>query len=139
MSRKSPLLSFKTTPPVKLALLWASLMGLYIYNDYFLMYMPGEIEAMSRGVMGPLGPATQSVMVGVSLLLAIPALMICGSVVLKPVLSRWTNIVFGSLYTVVQILTLIGAFPFYQMVVVFECVVTVLIVVVAWRWPRTAG
>ena len=31
---------------IKLALLWASLMFLYIYNDYFSMYLPGVIEKM---------------------------------------------------------------------------------------------
>ena len=133
---KAPLRSFETSPPVTLSLLWASLMGLYIYNDYFLMYMPGEIEAMSSGVMGPLGPATQPVMVAVSLLMMIPALMIVLSVALKPTLSRWANIMFGSVYTVVQALTLIDSFPFYRMVVVFECAVTLWIVAIAWRWPR---
>ena len=66
-------------------------MGLYIYNDYFFMYTPGAIREMSSGIMGPLGPATPAIMVGVSLLMAIPALMIALSVALKPAVSRWSN------------------------------------------------
>ena len=122
--------------PIRLSLLWAALMGLYIYNDYFSMYLPGAIEKMSTGVMGPLGEITDALLIGVSLLLAIPALMIFLSSALAPVLSRWLNVILGLAYTAVQGLTFIGSAPFYQMVVVFEIAVTLLIVWTALRWPK---
>jgi phosphotransferase system glucose/maltose/N-acetylglucosamine-specific IIC component len=81
---------------VQLALLWAGVMFLYIYNDYFQLYMPGVIERMMDGRMGPLGPATDSVMIGVSLMLAIPALMVGLSALTPPVLARWANVVLGA-------------------------------------------
>ena len=55
---------------------------------------------------------------------------------MPPVLSRWSNVILGLAYTVVQGLTLFGAEPFYKMVVVFEIVVTLLIVWIALRWPK---
>jgi hypothetical protein len=124
---------------VRLSLLWAALMGLYIYNDYFSMYLPGTIETMSAGRMGPLGPATDTILIAVALLLAIPALMIYLSAALPPTLSRWSNVVFGLAYTVIEVLTFIGSRPFYQMVVVFEIIVTLLIIWSALRWPRVAA
>ncbi|MEM6745986.1 MAG: DUF6326 family protein [Pseudomonadota bacterium] len=127
----------KGATPIHLALLWAALMGLYIYNDYFMLYMPGTLDDMSSSTMGPLGPATDQVMVGVSLLLAIPALMIYLSVGLPAVLSKWLNVLFGVAYTAVEALTFVGSPLFYQIVVALEIAVTALIVVTALRWPKT--
>ena len=111
-------------------------MSLYIYNDYFSMYLPGTIESMSAGRIGPLGEATDLILVAVSLMLAIPALMIVMSATLPPAISRWSNVIFGILYTLIEALTFIGSRPFYQIVVVFEIIVTVAIIWTALRWPR---
>lgn len=132
------LASFQTATPIRLSLLWAALMGLYIYNDYFSLYLPGTIEDMSAGVMGPLGATTDMVLLTVALILAIPAMMIFLSAFLPPVLSRWSNILFGMIYTVIEGLTFVGSRPFYQMVVGFEIIVTLLVIWTAWRWPRVA-
>lgn len=136
-SPSKPLLKdSRPSPAVRLSLLWASLMSLYIYNDYFSMYLPGTVEDMSAGRIGPLGEASDLVLICVALVLAIPALMIFLSSALPPVLSRWSNVVFGCLYTLIEVLTFIGSRPFYQMVVAFEIVVTATIVWTALRWPR---
>ena len=127
---------FAVPAPIKLSLLWAALMGLYIYNDYFSMYLPGVMDKMSAGIMGPLGEATDAILIGVSLMLAIPALMIFLSSAMPPALSRWINVVLGLAYTFVQGLTFFGSALFYQMVVVFEIIVTLLIVWIALRWPK---
>ncbi len=124
---------------IKLALLWASLMFLYIYNDYFSMYLPGTIDGMAAGQMGPLGEATELVLVSVSILLAVPALMIFLSAALPPTYSRWLNVFLGLIYTVIEALTLFGTGLFYQIVVVLEITVTSLIVWYAVRWPKQAG
>jgi Family of unknown function (DUF6326) len=139
VSPKAPLEPFLAPTGVMLALAWASLMSLYIYNDFFSMYLPGVITNMSAGHMGPLGLATPRVLVGVSILLAIPALMILLSVALPAGASRWLNIVFGLTYTVVEALTFRGPELFYKIVVAFEIAVTLFIVWRALRWPRQAG
>ena len=133
---KPPLKDSRPSTPVKLSLLWAALMSLYIYNDYFSMYLPGTIEDMAAGQIGPLGAATDGILIGVALTLAIPALMIALSSLLPPVISRWSNVVFGVLYTLIEILTFIGSRPFYQLVVAFEILVTVTVIWTALRWPR---
>jgi hypothetical protein len=121
---------------VKLSLLWAALMSLFVYNDYFSLYLPGTIEMMQAGRLGPLGPATDPVLVGVSILMAVPALMIYLSAVLPPVPNRWVNGVLGVVYAIVNALTFPGSRPFYQMVVVLEITLASLIVWYAFKWPR---
>jgi hypothetical protein len=129
---------YRVPTAIKLSFAWASLMSLYIYNDYFSLYQHGTIEDMMAGRMGPLGEATEPVLAGVALLLAIPALMIFLSVTLWPRVSRWLNIVLGLAYTAIEALTMIGSPLFYQLVVALEILLTVLIIWHAARWsPRT--
>jgi hypothetical protein len=130
---------FRAPTSLKLSLLWASLMSLYIYNDYFSLYLPGTIEDMSAGRLGPLGEATDTVLVSVAVILAIPALMIFLSTALAPVFSRWMNVLLGLAYTGIEILTFSGSRPFYQIVVALEIAVTLAIVVYALRWPKTGA
>ena len=116
--------------------MWTSMMFLYVYNDYFSLYMPGTIEMMASGRIGPLGPATDAVMLGVSALLAIPALMVTLSAVAPSALSKWLNVLFGVGYGAVNIATLFGSPLFYQAVVVVELCLCLAIVFTALTWPR---
>lgn len=138
VNEKRDLEIFRAPTCIRLALLWTSLMFLYIYNDYFSLYTHGTIEEMAKGHLGPLGQATQGVLAGVSILLAIPALMIFLSAALRPLVSRWLNVALGVAYTVIEVLTLPSAPLFYQIVVILEILLTALIVWIAWRWPRSA-
>jgi hypothetical protein len=114
---------------------YASLMFLYIYNDYFGLYSPGKIASITAGRIGPF-EANEPAMVVFSILLSIPALMIFLSAVLPPAVNRWLNILLGLVYTVVEVLTLIGSRLSYQIVVSLEIVVTLLIIWFALRWPK---
>ena len=113
-------------------------MFLYIYNDYFSLYTHGTIDDMAKGRLGPLGQATELVLAGVALMLAIPAVMIFLSATLRPLLSRWLNVTLGLAYTGIEVLTLSGAPLFYRIVVVLEIALTVLIIWHALRWPKHA-
>lgn len=116
---------------VKLSALWGSLMGLYIYNDYFKLYRPGVLSSMAAGQMGPLGHAGDGVLMGVSILLALPALMIAVSVLLPLRASCWLNLVLALAYTAIEGLTMLGAYPAYRIVVAMEIGVTLTILALA--------
>ncbi|HEX8149679.1 MAG TPA: DUF6326 family protein [Pyrinomonadaceae bacterium] len=121
---------------LKISALWASVMSCYIYADYFGLYVPGKLQSILGGRMVPLGPTTQGVLVGTSVMLAIPALMIFLSLALKANLSRWLNIILGALYTVIILLTMPGAWAFYIFYGIVEVTLTALIVWYAWTWPK---
>ena len=121
---------------IKLAALWTSVMFCYIYADYFGLYVPGRLQAMMNGKMGPLGPTTQGVLLFTSVIMIIPSLMIFLSVALKPALNRWLNIIVGVLYTVIILITM-WDWAFYILYGVVEITLTGLVVWYAWRWPRT--
>lgn len=130
-----PLDDIKVHVRLKLAALWTSVMFCYIYADYFGLYVPGNLQSMLAGKMGPLGPVSQGVLLGTSLTLAIPSVMIFLSLVLKPALNRWLNILFGVLYTAIICVTM-WSWDFYIFYGGIEIALTGLVVWYAWNWPR---
>lgn len=121
---------------MKISALWASVMFCYLYGDYFWLYAPGKLQEMLAGRMTPLGPVTQGVLVGTSVAMAIPAVMVFLSLALKAHLNRRLNIVLGVLYTAFVLLTMPGAWAFYIFMGSVDVTLTALIVWYAWRWPE---
>lgn len=127
---------YRAPAKVKLAALWASTMFCYIYGDYFGLYVAGTLADMNHGSMGPLGHATPGVLTSVSLMMAIPSLMVALSLLLPASICRWACIVLGLCYTAIMAVSLPGSEPFYMMLAAIEMALTLAITVVAIRWPR---
>lgn len=126
----------KVNVKTKLSALWASVMFCYVYGDYFGLYGNGKLAEMMEGKIGPLGEATQGVLVGVSAMMAIPSAMVFLSLAMPPVLNRWLNLLLGLAYTAIMLMTMRGAPTFYVFMGVIEVLLTLLIVWHAWAWPR---
>jgi hypothetical protein len=120
---------------IRLAGLWTAAMFCYAYGDLISFYMPGRIAATARGDLGPLGVATQPMLLGIAAFMAIPALMIPLSLLFRPRLNRAVNILFGSLYTLAIAATVPFAPPFYMLLGAIEMGLTGAIAWQAWRWP----
>ena len=125
----------KINVKIKLSALWASVMFCYIYADYFGLYKPGKLQAILNGRFFGL-QTTQGVLLGASLMLAIPSVMVFLSVALPSVVNRWLNIVAGAVYTAI-ILKTMWVWAFYIFYGVIEVSLTSLVVWYAWRWPKT--
>ncbi len=120
---------------IKLSALWAAVMFCYVYGDIFRLFQHGELQAMLDGKMWGL-PVTQGLLVGTSAFIAIPSIMVFLSLVLRPGLNRWANILFGGIYTAMVLFTMPGAWAFYIFLGIVEVALTVLIVWYAWSWPK---
>ena len=130
---------FKAPPKLKICALWAATMFCYVYGDYFGLFMPGRLAEMNAGEIGPLGSATLGVLLGVSIMMAIPSVMVFLSLVLPPSPNRRINIVLGVAYAAIMLLTTLGAPPFYVFFGVLEISLNSAIVWCAWTWPRRIG
>ena len=120
----------------KLAALWTSVMFCYVYGDYFELYTPGKLQDMLNGEMA-IGTVTQGMLVGTTILMAVPSLMIFLSLVLPAVVSRWLNVGAGLFYAAIMLLILFNsAWAFYMLFATIEIILTLLVVWYAWRWPR---
>jgi hypothetical protein len=130
----------KINVKMKLSALWVALMLIYIYADILSLFKTGAIEKMMEGFMGPF-PVTQGSLLSASILMIIPAVMVFLSLTLKHQVNRWTNIILGVLYTLVNLSNMIGetSWFFYMSFVVVEIALTVLIVGYAWKWSDPEG
>lgn len=125
---------------LKLAGLWTSLVLCYLYGDYFGLYKPGKLQGMLDGIGVAGAPTTQGVLLGASILMAVPSVMVFLSLVLKPRANRWMNMILGVIYTVIMLVTMWGAsWKFYVFLGTVEVALTATIVWYAWNWPRHFG
>lgn len=120
---------------MKLSALWTSVMFCYIYGDYFWLYAPGKLQEILAGRMEPLGQVTEGVLLGTTVSMTIPSLMIFLSLVLRRTPNRWLNIVLGLVYSIFVLITMQGAWTFYLFLGTVDIALTLLIVWYAWRWP----
>ena len=120
----------------KLAAAWASLMLIYIYVDYFHLYMPGSLEDIHKGKVFVFD-ITEGFLLAVSIMMTIPALMIFLSVALPDKVNRWTNIIIATLYIPFTVFNLAGeAWIHMVFTVIVEAALLCLIIRHAWRWPK---
>ena len=127
----------KVSLKLKLATLWASFMFLYIYVDYFHLYMPSQIEDILRGRVFKFD-ITQGFLLAALASVTIPALMIFLSVTLPAKVNRWANIIIAAVYIPYTLFNLAGeAWMHMVFGAVVEVVLLCLIIRYAWKWPRT--
>ncbi|NJK97830.1 MAG: hypothetical protein HC905_25595 [Bacteroidales bacterium] len=121
---------------LKLAALWTSFMFLYIYVDYFALYMPGKIEDILRGRVFKFD-ITQGFLLAALASVTIPALMIFLSVALPAKVNRWANIIIASVYIPFTLFNLAGEAWIHMVFgAVAEVVLLCMIICYAWKWPR---
>src|SRR4051812_14036041 len=94
---KTELEEIKVSLNLKLAALWASFMFLYIYVDYFHLYMPGSLKEMLAGKVFVFD-ITQAFLLAVLISMTIPALMIFLSIALSAKANRQANIIIATAY-----------------------------------------
>jgi hypothetical protein len=126
----------KLNVKLKLAALWASFMFLYIYVDYFALYMPGKIEGILAGKVFVFDISYVFLLIGL-ISVSIPALMIFLSVALPAKVSRWANIIIAAVYIPYTLFNLAGE-TWVHMVygAVVEVALLLLIISYAWKWHK---
>jgi hypothetical protein len=134
---KGPLQDVAIDTKLKIAALWIAATLCYAYADILAFYQPGILNAAAAGKMGPLGNVTQEILAGVAAFMSVPAVMVVLSLTLHAGLSRWLNIIFGAIYTLVIVLTMITAsWWYYRVFGTIEVALTGYIIWLASRWPR---
>lgn len=92
---------------MKLAALWASFMFLYIYVDYFHLYMPGMVEDLLAGKVFVFDISQLFLLVAM-VLVAIPAFMIFLSVAMPNKVNRFVNPIVAGIYIPYMLFNLVG-------------------------------
>jgi hypothetical protein len=124
---------------LKISALWATMMFLFAYGDIFGFFRTGFIEEVISGKIAG-NQINQIFLMGISIYIAIPSLMIFLSLVLKPRLNRWVNIALGIIYSATILLLCIGeVWANCIFLSILESVLLLMVVWYAWTWPGQAG
>jgi hypothetical protein len=135
-SRQYALEDLRISVNLKLASLWTSFMFLYIYVDYFHLYMPGAISEIIAGRVF-LFEISQGFVLASLVSVSVPALMIFLSVSLPANVNRWSNLSVAMIYIPYTLFNLVGeAWVHMVFGAVVEVVLLLLIIRHAWKWPR---
>ena len=132
-STKKVFEDFQINVKLKISALWIAVMFCYVYGDYIEIYVPGVI-ADAMAVKSSI--ETQLEFFSVALLMAIPSVMIFFTLVVKPNVNRWLNIILAAFYIALLIAVNTEAgWWFYLFLTAIEILISVAIVWYAWNWP----
>jgi hypothetical protein len=136
MNTHKKLEDIKVNMKLKLASLWASFMFLYIYVDYFHLYMPGSLKDILAGKVFVFDISYVFLLIAM-IFVAIPSLMIFLSVVLPARVNRWTNIIVAAVFIPYMLFNLAGeAWVHMYFAAALEVVLLCLIIRYAWKWTQ---
>jgi len=122
---------------IKLSALWVTVLFVFAYVDILSHMQPGVIEEFITGEVAGF-QITETWLLGVTVMMTIPALMVFLSLVLKPKVNRWANIIVASLKIIVVISSNFIGVPwvYYLFGSVVEVILLSSIVWYAWKWPK---
>lgn len=125
----------KVNVRILLAALWTSFMFLYIYVDYFHLYMPGTLQDILAGRVFEFD-ISQVFLIAALVSVSIPAIMIFLSLSLPAKISRLTNMIVATLYIPYTLFNLVGEAWIHMMYgAAVEVALLVLIIRYASKWP----
>lgn len=122
----------------KISALWIAMLILFAYGDIFGFFNPGQIEEVMSGEISGI-EITQGFLFTISVYIAIASVMIFLTLVLRPAVARWTNIVLAVVYIVSIVAAAIGEDAYYLFLSAVEIAMLLLIVGYAWTWPRQSS
>ena len=127
----------KINVKIKLSALWVTVLFVFAYVDIQSHMQPGVIEEFITGEVAGF-QITETWLLGVTVMMTIPALMVFLSLVLKPKVNRWANIIVASLKIIVVISSNFIGVPwvYYLFGSVVEVILLSSIVWYAWKWPK---
>jgi len=122
----------------KISALWIAVLFLFAYGDILGFFQPGQIEEVITGEISGI-EITQIFLFAASVYVAIASVMVFLSLVLKPTVNRWANIVLPILYIVSVVASVIGESAYFYFLSVVESALLLLIIRYAWTWPKKEG
>ena len=120
----------------KIAALWTAFMFLYIYVDYFHLYMPGMLEDVLANKVF-IFEISRTFLFAALVSVSIPTLMIVLSQLLPAKLNRCTNILVALVFIPYTLINLAGeVWPHMVFGAAVEVALLLLIIRYAWKWRR---
>ena len=125
---------------LELSALWIAMLFVFAYVDIFGFYRADVLESALNGTVGTTGLAVNQVfLISTLIYIAIPSLMVVGSLLLKPTVNRVVNLVAAPLYALSIMASCLGEeWAYYLIGSAIEVALLLAIVRTAWTWPPPA-
>ena len=120
---------------IKISALWTSMLFVFAYVDIFSLYRPDFRADLEAGEIGGF-TVNQSFLLGTTVYVLIPSLMVFFALILRPRVNRIANIALGIMYAVTIIAGAIGEWNYYILGSAIEVALLAAIVYFAWTWPK---
>lgn len=134
MNTQKKLEDIKVNVKLKLASIWTSFMFLYIYVDYFALYMPSKIDDITKGKVFVFDITQEFIFIAL-VLATIPILMIFLSLILPAKINGLTNIIVAIILIPYMLFNLTGeAWLHMYFAAAVEVVLLYLIIRYAYKW-----
>lgn len=138
MSDRAQYQDYWINPRLKIAALWTSMLLIFAYVDIFGLFrsdVRADIEA------GQIAGFTigQGYLLGVTIYVLVPSLMLFLNLVLRVRIARTANIVLAALYAVTIVGSAIGEWNYFILASLIEAAVLAGVVYYAWTWPKASG
>jgi Family of unknown function (DUF6326) len=120
---------------IKISALWTSMLLVFAYVDLFSLYRPDFRADLEAGEVGGF-TVNQSFLLGTTVYVVIPSLMVFCALILRPRVNRIANIALGLVYALTIIAGAIGEWNYYLLGSAIEVALLAALVYYAWTWPR---
>ncbi len=124
-------------PRLKIAALWASMLFVFVYVDLFSLYRADVRADIERGEMAAFSIG-QGFLLGVTVYVAVPSLMLFLSLVLPVLAARTGNIVLAAVYIPTIVGSAVGEWNYFILGSAIEAALLAGIVYYAWTWPKAS-
>jgi hypothetical protein len=121
----------------KISGLWTATLFVFAYVDIFSLYRPDFRADVEAGEIGGF-TVNQSFLLGTTIYIVIPSLMVFAALVLRPSVNRIANIALPAIYALTIVAGAIGEWSYYMFGSAIEVALLASIVYYAWTWPRLA-
>jgi hypothetical protein len=126
--------SFHVNVRIKISALWTSMLFVFAYVDLFSLYRPDFRADLEAGEIGGF-TVNQTFLLGTTIYVAIPSLMVFCAFILRPRVNRIANIALSIIYAL-TIIAEIDEWNYYIVGSAIEVALLAAIVYYAWTWPK---
>ena len=126
---------FKVNVRIKISALWAAMLFVFAYVDIFSLFRPDFRADVEAGVVSGF-TVNQTFLLVTTIYIAIPSLMVFGTLVLRPRINRIVNIALGIIYAITIIAGAVGEWSYYVLGSAIEVALLAAIVHYARTWPK---
>jgi hypothetical protein len=140
-AEKAPKATARTFEParvgvrIKISALWTAMLFVFIYVDHYSLFRPDARADLDAGEVGGF-TVNQAFLLFSTAYVLLPILMVVGTLVLRPAISRIANIALAFLYAATIVPLAVGEWYYYLLGSALEVAFLAAIAFYAWTWPK---